>query len=232
MVKPQNFKAKVAEHLELNKKYHSIRLELIEPYRLEFTAGQYISLAIGEGERRSYSIVSTPATQHGVDLLVDVEPGGKGSTYLKNLKPGDEVEFMAPLGIFTVAAEPKLLFVATGSGIAPFKSMIFDLLEDKKDSREIWLLWGLRKVEEMFWAEEWRQINEFYQNFHYRLMISKPPGMWPLMAGHVDKELEDIKLDGSWGVYLCGNQEMIAQVSQIVQNRGVDINKIYKEKYA
>lgn len=232
MIKPQQYKAKVAEHIELNQKFHSLRLELIEPYRLEFTAGQYISLAIGGGERRAYSIVSTPAVQHCVDLLVDVEPGGKGSTYLKNLKPGDTVEFLAPLGMFTVADEAKLLFVATGSGIAPFKSMLFDLLEEKKDPREIWLLWGLRKVEEMFWVEEWRQVNEYYANFHYRLMISKPPGMWPLVSGHVDRELNDVALDKNWGVYLCGNKEMIAEVEKMVQNRGVLADKIHKEKYA
>lgn len=232
MVKPQSFQAKVAEHIELNQKYHLLRLELVEPNKIEFIAGQYVSMAIGSGERRAYSIASTPATNHAVDLLVDIEPGGKGSTYMKKLKPGDTVEFMAPLGIFTVAAEPKLLFVATGSGIAPFKSMLFDLLEDKKDTREMWLLWGMRHVNEMFWEEEWRQINEFYANFHYRLMISKPPGMWPLVSGHVDKELSDVALSKDWGVYLCGNKEMIAEVGQMVQNRGVDINKIHKEKYA
>jgi len=47
MIKPQSFQAKVAEHIELNKKYHSLRLELVEPHQLEFTAGQYISVAIG-----------------------------------------------------------------------------------------------------------------------------------------------------------------------------------------
>ena len=232
MDKPQSFQAKVAEHVELNKKYHLIKLELIEPHQLEFIAGQYVSISIGGGERRAYSIVSTPSIKHAVELLVDIEPGGKGSTFMKNLKPGDAVEFMAPLGQFVMANEPKLLFVATGSGIAPFKSMIGDLLEDKKDTREIWLLWGLRQVEEMFWEEEWRQINEYYANFHYRLMISKPPGMWPLVSGHVDKELNDVALNQDWGVYLCGNKEMIAEVAQMVQNRGVDIKKIHQEKYA
>lgn len=232
MVKPQSFQAKVAEHIELNQKYQTIRLELVEPHRLEFTAGQYVSVAIGGGERRAYSITSTPALQHAVDLLVDIEPSGKGSNYMKNLKAGDPVEFLAPLGVFTIQPEPKLLFVATGSGIAPFKSMIFDLLEDKKDPREIWLLWGLRKVEEMFWEEEWRQINEYYANFHYRLMISKPPGLWPLVSGHVDKELNDVALNAAWGVYLCGNKEMIAEVEKMVQNRGILADKIHKEKYA
>ncbi len=236
MVKPQSFQAKVAEHVELNKKYHSLRLELVDPHQLEFQAGQYISIAIGGGERRAYSITSTPATKHAVDLLVDIEPNGKGSTFMKNLKPGDAVEFMAPLGIFVLRQaqdeEQKLLFVATGSGIAPFKSILFDLLEDKKDQREMWLLWGLRKVEEMFWEEDWRQINEYYTNFHYRLMISKPPGMWPLVSGHVDKELNDVALNQDWGVYLCGNKEMIAEVGQMVQNRGVAINNIHQEKYA
>lgn len=231
MNQPQPFRAKVAEHYALNQKYHFLHLELIEPHLLEFQAGQYISLDIGGGERRAYSIASKPLNNHEVDICVDIMPGGKGTTFIKNLQPGDEIKFIGPLGRLAMGNESKLLFVATGCGIAPIKSMVFELLEDKKDQREIWLFWGLRFVEDMFWEEDWRQINKSYPNFHYRLILSKPPEHWPLAAGHVNEEIEALSLDESWGVYLCGNKEMVEEVKELVVKKGVPENQIHFEKF-
>jgi NAD(P)H-flavin reductase len=230
MIKSQEFKAKVADRLLLNEKFQYLHLELLEPYRIEFQAGQYISLEI-DGERRSYSIASAPAANHEVELCVDVTPGGKGSTYLKNLRPGDELKFLGPLGQFVTKNEEKLLLVATGSGIAPLRSMILDLLETKQDKRLIRLFWGLRFVADMFWLEDFRQRHKHFPNFCFNLVLSKPPEGWPLTSGHVTKEIAELALDQSWGVYLCGNQAMIEEVSGVVGKRGVPQSQIHFEKF-
>ncbi|MCX6816659.1 MAG: FAD-binding oxidoreductase [Candidatus Beckwithbacteria bacterium] len=231
MVTPQQYTAKLSEKTQLNKNYCLFQLELIKPNTINFQAGQYLSLEIGGGEKRAYSIVSTPTKNYGVDLCVDLSPQGKGTTYLKNLQPGDEVKFLGPLGRFIVGREKKLLFVATGCGISPIRSMVFDLLEDKKDKREIWLLWGLRYVEDMFWEEKFRQIDEYYPNFHYRLVLSKPPEKWPVESGHVTDEIKNLDLNNDWGAYLCGNQTMIAEVKQMLQDKGVPEVNIHFEKF-
>lgn len=235
MDQPQQFSAKVSEHEELNKKFHLVRLELVKPAVINFQAGQYLSLDIGGGERRAYSICSKPSENNRVELCVDLTPGGKGIIYLKNLQPCAEVKFLGPLGRFTVAppagGEKKLLFMATGCGIAPIKSMIYDLLEDKKDRREMWLLWGLRFVEDMFWVEEFREMDEFYKNLHYRLLLSKPPEKWPVEAGHVTDVLEDIKLDKDWGAYLCGNPAMLEEAKVLVKKKGVPETQVHFEKF-
>lgn len=232
MPTPQQYVGKVAEHVELNKKYHLLEIELVRPGTIEFLAGQYISIDIGAGERRSYSIVSTPAKNYAIDLCVDVDGSGKGMTYLKNLKAGDEIKFLGPLGRFMVGEEKKLLFVATGCGISPIKSMIFDLLETKKDQREMWLYWGLRHAEEMFWEEEFREINEFYPNFHYRLMLSQPPEKWPVSGGHVTDEIKNMNLSNEWGAYICGNPEMLDEVKKMVIGKGVLDKQVHFEKFS
>lgn len=231
MSQPQQYVSKLSEKIKLNENYCLFQLELIKPNLIDFQAGQYISIEIGGGERRAYSIVSTPAKNYGVDLCVDLSPQGKGTTYLKNLTIGQEVKFLGPLGRFIVGQEQKLLFVATGCGISPIRSMVFDLLEDKKDAREMWLLWGLRHVEDMFWEEKFRQIDEYYPNFHYRLVLSKPPEKWPVESGHVTDEIKLMSLDNDWGVYACGNSTMIADVKEIVQNKGVLEGNIHFEKF-
>ena len=92
-------------------------------------------------------------------------------------------------------------------------------------------MWGLRFVEDMFWEDDWQEIDEFYPNFHYRLVLSKPPEKWPLATGHVGDEIKNLNLDKDWGVYLCGNQEMVAEVKQMVQDKGVPEAQIHFEKF-
>jgi NAD(P)H-flavin reductase len=201
---------------------------------MEFLAGQYVSIDIGGEERRSYSIASAPAMDHAVEICVDVTPGGRGSRYIEGLKPGDEVKLLGPLGQFVsgdAEKEKKLLFVATGSGIAPLRSMILDLLVEKKDEREIWLFWGLRFVKDMFWEEDFRQKHRFFKNFNYELMLSKPPEGWPIISGHVRREIEELGLGSEWGVYLCGNPEMIKEVNQLGSDKQVPQEQIHFEKF-
>ncbi|MFH0943263.1 MAG: FAD-binding oxidoreductase [Candidatus Beckwithbacteria bacterium] len=232
MAAVQQYLAKVNEHFAYNEKYHCFKFELVKPALLEFLAGQYISIEVGEGLRRSYSIVNQPSVNHMVELCVDVLPDGKGTGYLKNLKPGDEVKFLAPLGIFKAEQESKLLFMATGCGIAPIKSMLFDLLEDKKDTRQMVLVWGLRHAEEMFWEEELRRLEEYYKNFKLQIILSQPPEKWPLPAGHITDYIKtEMSLDKGWGIYLCGSREMVEEGKVLVESLGVPKEQIHFEKF-
>jgi len=244
MNKPQKYKGKVGEHILINDKFRFLHIELMEPYLIDFQAGQYVSIDVGEGERRAYSIASEPAMNHAIELCVDVSPGGKGSVYVENLKPGDEVNFLGPLGRFVVDSsqgnpfdyaqgkEKKLMFVGTGSGIAPLRSMILDLLRGKKDKREIWLHWGLRFVTDMFWEEDFRRLDKFYDNFNFHLELSKPPELWPLGDGYVIDEIKNkFELGSDWGVYLCGNPQMIKDMIVLMEKKGVPKTQVHFEKY-
>ena len=233
MGKPQQYIGKVGEHILINERFQYLHIELTEPHELEFQAGQYVSVDVGGGERRSYSIASAPSLKHAVELCVDITPGGKGSEYLKNLRPGSEVSFLAPLGVFVLKpGEKKLLFVATGTGIAPLRSMILDLLRDKQDARPLWLYWGLRFVEDMFWEEEFRQMHEFFNNFNFHLTLSRPPNHWPLCNGYVTNCLkQELKLGAEWGVYLCGSKEMVADGSKLMIEMGVPKEQVHFEKF-
>jgi NAD(P)H-flavin reductase len=131
--KPQQFSARVSDKyfVSENEKFLYVKFELVSPDRIDFQSGQYVSIKVNEqGERRSYSIASTPDDNHGFHILAEIIPGGKGSEYLKSLGNGDTVELLGPLGRFVANTdeENKLLFVATGSGIVPIYSIINDLL--------------------------------------------------------------------------------------------------------
>lgn len=235
----QKFKAAVSEHTLLAGKYQYINFELISPLTIDFFAGQYVLMTIpGTDAKKSYSIASPPSNNNGIDILVDISPQGDGSLYLASLKPGDEVEFMAPAGQFYVRdtrdqyPSEKLLFIATGSGISSIRSIIQDQLETKADTRPIYLHWGLRYVDEIFWEEDFRQLGLDHKNFTFDITLSHPPESWPLCHGHVTKCLNEHYSDYSnTSFYLCGNQSMIQEISSFLKDKGVAQDKIVFEKF-
>lgn len=199
-----------------------------------FTPGQYVSLKVSQdGARRSYSIASLPDGRE-IELVVDVTPMGLGSKFLLGLNVGDEVEALGPVGHFRVA-EPKynkVLFVATGSGIVPFRPMILDLLERKKFSGEIHLDWGMRFIKDLYWVEEFKELERSFPNFEFDAVLSKPEGEWLECSGHVnDCLLKHKQTWEGWEVYLCGSQQMIADVASLLEKMGVKKEDIHFEKF-
>ena len=129
-------------------------------------------------------------------------------------------------------AEEKLLFVATGSGISAIRSQILDLLQTKKDKRQIHLHWGLRYVEDIFWEEDFREMAEFFPNFHFDLVLSRPPRKWPLCSGYVTHCVVAHHNDFSkLGAYLCGNGKMIVDMKKLLAEKGVSAEHIHVEKF-
>lgn len=205
--------------------------------KVEFTPGQYASLKVtGDGMRRSYSVASLP-NENVIDLLVDITPMGVGSKYILGLKVGDAVEVLAFLGRFTI--DPLLLFeakhvlfLATGTGIAPFRPMIEDLLYRKHFANEVRLVWGMRHPEELYWLKELDNINRDFDNFKHDIVISKPTEDWPGFTGHIDTVVN--KLGQDWSktlVYLCGSPDMITDMEKNLKEKGVPENSIFYEKY-
>lgn len=145
---------------------------LVDPSHIVFQPGQYILLNV-EGGFRQYSIVSTPKNDQVFEILIDVFPMGIGSKYLLKLQPKDIITFRAPLGLFILSKKevPKI-FLGTGSGIAPLKSMIQELIEDQF-SKPMYLMWGLRTAKDMYYQNEIKELAQRNTNFHYAYCLSR-----------------------------------------------------------
>lgn len=235
MIPPQKYTARLEEKLQHNNRFTQFSFELIEPHRLEFQAGQYISIQVSDkGERRSYSICSTPDNQHQFDLLIDYSPEGLGVKFFQGLEFGAEIKALAPMGRFVVPenlAAEHLVFVATGSGIAPFKSMIEDQLRNMQDHRQITLHWGMRHAKDLFWLEEWQELDEAFSNFHFHPVLSKSAEGWTLCRGRVTDCLSIHKQPENAAYFLCGNQAMIHDVTSLLIKQGIDQKLILTEKF-
>lgn len=238
--KPQKFTARLSDKyfVSENGRFLYLKFELVTPDRIEFRAGQYISLKINDkGERRSYSLASTPDDYHGFHLLAEIIPGGKGSAYLSELKPGEVVEVLGPLGQFAIKnieSHVKRLFVATGSGIVPIYSMINDLLINKKESGQIRFHWGMRNQQDLFFVDNLSRLEESYPNFVFDIVLSKPEESWELCTGHVQ---DCLKRDFSgetlvgWEAYVCGAPEKTESISTSLEELGIIRENIHHEKF-
>ncbi len=232
----KNAKAVVSDRQQLNKKYTLISFEMKQPHDFRFIAGQFISLTIpGTEERRSYSLASRPVT-HGFQIFVDITPQGPGTQYIDSLQPGHEIEFIGPMGQFVIKDDPEvkeeaLIFVGTGCGVAPLRSMIMDQLQNKNDTREMWLYWGLRHADDIALQEEFEDIDEDFKNFHFHLTLSQPPQGWPLCSGHVNDCVQVHKRPKKAGYYICGNPAMIDNVRKLLIKLGENEQNIHYEKF-
>lgn len=237
--KPQEFTAVFEDKQVYNDKFTHLHFELKQPHRLNFRAGQFLSLLVDDdGTRRAYSIASDPDIDHGVEILLDTTPQGKGVKYLQTLEFGDEVRFLAPMGRFvieqdeTAAVEEKsLALVGTGSGVAPLRSMLLDQLKNKQDQRPITLYWGLRYAHQMIWQDDFSRWSQQYPNFKFHPVLSRPEEGWPLCQGRVTDCLSVHQLTPQTGYYLCGGKMMIDDVKQVLQERGVEPGSIHHEKF-
>jgi NAD(P)H-flavin reductase len=238
MIRPQPFTAKLSDKIILNDKFQHLYFELEQPNVMEFEAGQYISLALpGTSERRSYSLCSAPEKNHGFELMIDISPHGKGVQYLESLQFGQEISFLAPLGIFVVPPElsslpnQPLTFIASGSGIAPFRGMLLDQLQQKNNKNTITLYWGIRHEEELFWLDEFEDLMVTHSQFKFHPVISQAKPEWPLCRGRVTDCLSVHQLPENADYFLCGSSQMILDMVQLLDQKGIPKQKVHREKF-
>ena len=188
---------------------------------MDFKPGQHIKLGLkGSGEQREYSIYSSPNSA-SIEVLIKEVDDGKVSQQLKNVKPGDELSVKGPYGFFLTDVRPqageKLLFIASGTGIAPFHSFILACPE--ADYR---LVHGIRN------------INEAYDRDHYeegRYFSCTSRGN----KGDFNGRITDYLLTGleekADKVYLCGNSSMIYDAMDILRAQGYRHDQLFTEVY-
>ena len=163
-------------------------------------------------------------------------PGGMASTYIANLNPGDQVSFYAPAGEFTIkddvqVRECPLVFVATGSGLAPLRSMILDQLRTRETKRPIKLHWGMHSADQLFWLDYFEELHKNYPNFVYDVTLSHPPEGWTLCRGRVTNCLSVHELMDDAEYYLCGSPAMVADAMKVLVERGVPEARMHHEKF-
>ena len=236
MTSIQRFKAKVISIRQLTHDVRQVDLQLIEPPEIRFKAGQFVSFDVpdartGRTVTRPYSIASPPSSTQTISLLLNLVPQGPGSTYLFGLREGDQTTFAGPAGNFYLRDDPSrdVLFVATGTGIAPFRSMLLANAERPQPAPTS-LYWGLRSQRDLYYEDELSHLSRERPDHSHIITLSRPEPGWTGASGRVttliERQVQEVK---RLAVYLCGNSGMITEVTRIIQAKG--LCPIFREKY-
>jgi NAD(P)H-flavin reductase len=220
------FTAVVTRTRTLTHDVREIQLTLVQPAVIAFAPGQFVSFEVERDGfpfpiTRAYSIASAPGRQTAIDLVFNRVPGGLVSEYLFALEEGDSTSFRGPAGSFVLRDSPReLLFVATGTGIAPFRAMLESLAE-AASPRAVTLFWGLRSERDLYYQDELGRLEERLPRFSFTTTLSQPTPAWRGPVGWVsplvESRIQDVE---RLEAFLCGNAGMIRDVRAILRSKG------------
>jgi ferredoxin/flavodoxin---NADP+ reductase len=189
--------------------------------RFKFVAGQHVSLSIpGDYQSREYSIYSAESGEN-FEVLVKEVDGGYFSPKLKHLKVGDMVEVHGPFGKFGLDEKNldshKHVFIASGTGIAPFHSMV-----KSYPGLDYQLIHGVRYADEAY-------ERDHYDSDKFLLCTSRDPK--GDFEGRLTEYLKNAEFDKKTCFYLCGNSDMIFDSMEILREKGFERENINVEVY-
>ncbi len=248
MAQFQTFDARVLRSVALSEFTQHLELEVNGVTRFGFVPGQWLSVKAnapnGEEITRAYSIASPPSANGHFAFCLNRVQDGFMSNYLCSLDEGARITFQGPFGDFILRSPLRdTVFIATGTGIAPFRSMLHWLLAQsdlqKNDAergrhqgRQFWLLFGARREQDIYYREEFERLAAERDNFHFLPTLSRGDAVWKGLRGYVQEHLSEIVgARTDMHAYICGLEKMVKANRALLKGLGWDRTSIRYEKY-
>ncbi|MEM9418591.1 MAG: NADH:ubiquinone reductase (Na(+)-transporting) subunit F [Planctomycetota bacterium] len=199
--------------------------------------------------RRNYSLATAPSHERGLlkfNVRIATPPRGQdcnagvGSTYVHSLKPGDTVTVTGPYGDFLIKdTDKEMVYLGGGAGMAPLRSHITHLFETLKTGRKVSFWYGARSTQEVFYEEDFRDLERRFPNFSFHLALSEPQpeDNWDGPTGFIHEHLRGAYLDqhpnpDQVEYYLCGPPVMIqAAQKMLVDDFGISQDDIAFDEF-
>jgi ferredoxin-NADP reductase len=234
----QTMTARLARSTALSDFTKHLEFEIESAAKFGFVPGQWLSLtqAKPDGEKltRAYSIASPPDGDRFALCLNRVQDGFM-SNYLCDLEVGAAISAQGPFGNFIL--RPPLrdtIFIATGTGIAPYRSMLQWLFADHSRhlDKQFWLLFGSRAEKDIYYHDEFLALAGTHENFHYLPTLSRGDQNWKGLRGYVQEHVTEIVDDRTdMHAYICGLDKMVSANRDLLKSLGWDRKSILYEKY-
>lgn len=211
------------------------------PEKIDFQAGQFITMDLPIGDKRlqrwrSYSIANAPDGTKVLEFCIVRNPQGAATQYLFDVvKTGSTLRFKGPDGAFvlpeTIAQD--LVFICTGTGVAPFRSMLLDLQQSGKSYRNIHLIFGTREASGILYRSEFEALAQSMPRFKYDVALSRQPD-WAGYQGYVHQiyleQYAQTRPDVDF--YICGWARMIDEtVQNLLLTLQYDRSQVHFELY-
>ncbi len=235
----QTFTASLAGSTALSEFTKHLDFEMKGVPRFGFVAGQWLSFKTtkpdGEEITRAYSIASPPGEDNRFALCLNRVQDGYMSNFLCDMKAGDEIACSGPFGDFILRPPMRdTIFVATGTGIAPLRSMLHWLLaeEYRHQGKQLSLVFGNRTERDIYYHDEFLRLAAEHPNFHYSPTLSRGDMAWKGLRGYVQEHVPAIAKDRTdMHAYICGLDKMVKANRELLKSLGWDRKSILYEKY-
>lgn len=210
--------------------------------KFDFVPGQFITLLLqdetGQVKRRSYSIANDPYVSDFIELSISYIQGGVASELLFNLKPGDSVSAMGPVGRLVIKKEKvkRYILVGTGTGVAPYRAMISELkirLATQGDFKVV-VLQGVQYRHDILYREDFERFADQNPRVEFIACLSREESELRSheYKGYVQEYFEKLNLKpGQDVIYLCGNPKMIDEAFALLCAQGFSTTDLRREKY-
>jgi Na+-transporting NADH:ubiquinone oxidoreductase subunit F len=234
----QQFTGRVAEARMLTHDTRQLVIDLVEPGRIDFRAGQYVQVCAPGPDGpawRAYSISSPPQRTDRIELLVRLVPGGVGSTYLHSVQPGEQIVFTGPYGEFELADDQgvEVVCVGGGCGMAPMRAIVHDVLR-RWPGRPVRLFFGCRTREDVLYHEEFARLAADHPSLEIHYALSDEPDKvgWDGERGFIHESV-DAHLDpgGRRQAFLCGPEAMIEATTTVLHAKGLPKHKVFYDAF-
>jgi len=229
--KPQVTPCKINNITVLTPNIVEVVLRLPPKIVFQFLAGQYVDI-IRNGQKRSYSISHSQCEANELRLFIRNYEGGLFSQYWFNeAKPNDLLRMEGPLGTFFYRNNPnceEIVLIATGTGIAPIKAILEQLQSTPKltTHKKIWLLWGGRKQEDLFW-----QPKTTLPKFTYIPVLTREE-QWQGAKGYVQEVALQQPIHWQKAqVYACGSEVMIQSAQKLLSQQGLKEENFFADAF-
>jgi ferredoxin-NADP reductase len=235
----QTFTARLTRSVALSELTKHLEFEMKNVPRFGFVAGQWLSFKTnkpdGEEIVRAYSIASPPESDNKFALCLNRVQDGFMSNFLCDMKEGDEIDCQGPFGDFILRPPMRdTIFIATGTGIAPFRSMLRWLLSDetRHQGKQLYLIFGNRAEKDIYYHDEFVCLAAEHPNFHYQPTLSRGGPSWQGLHGYVQEHVPAIVQGRSdMHAYICGLDKMVKANRDLLKSLGWDRKSILYEKY-
>ena len=182
--------------------------------------------------------IATPPMDRATHKWMNVSPG-ISSSYIFSLKPGDKVRMSGPYGDFHIQdTDAEMLYIGGGAGMAPLRAQILHLFRTLHTSRKVSYWYGARSKKEIFYEEDFREIEKQFPNFSFHIALSdpQPEDNWTGYTGFIhqvilDNYLKNHEAPEDIEYYMCGPGPMANAVKTMLENLGVERSQLFFDDF-
>ncbi|HNV70439.1 MAG TPA: 2Fe-2S iron-sulfur cluster binding domain-containing protein [Candidatus Ozemobacteraceae bacterium] len=237
----KEFETVIEKYVPLTHDIRGLRFKLPEGETVKFKAGQFVNLVsepygdVTESTSRAYSISSAPSDNKALELIIRLVPNGIVTTYVfEHLKEGAKAKLIGPYGEFFLRdSDREIICIAGGSGLAPIRSIVLDMIDRGISNRKCTFFFGAVNVRDVYYVDEFKALEAKHPWFKFVPALSGKEEGHGFERGLItDVVARHYGTLDNHEAYLCGSPGMIGACVKVLTGKGLPENRVFYDKFS